>query len=526
MAIALLSTTVVGMAWAESVTLSKDRYLDKSKGAWVGQMVGVCFGAPYEFEFCGKIMDGPLKPWKPERIAGAIGQDDCYVEMTFLKALEDHGLDITFEQAGKAFGESRYDLWHANKFGRVNIRQGIMPPLSGHPDNNSHSDDIDFQIEADLFGILCPGLPQECNRLCNIFGHIMNYGDGVYGGMFVAGMYTAAYFEDSDVAKVVDAGLACIPAESRYHKCISDVIQWHAEDPNDWRVTWKKIEDKWQDDTDCIPGNPVNIDAKLNGAYIVMGLLYGDGDLLKTLEVSTRCGQDNDCNPSSAAGVLCCMKGFSALAPEWTSGLAQIENTNFSFTNYSFNSLIPACQRMTEAIIQRVGGKVTTDAYEIPVQAPKPMEPLEQWNERYSSPPPVIPRSDMRLWSPDWKVVACGVEMQPGLRDEMYGRKDVLLIHPVNKEEPAVIAADLKVPAEGNPKLSIEVASDRQGDFALKVLVVDKLVKEELIDTHGEWKTVEIDMEPYSGKTVNVRIENCANGWQNEAAYLGRIVLK
>jgi hypothetical protein len=377
--------TLCMAAQAQEVRLSKERYLDKCKGAWAGQMIGVCFGAPYEFKFCGKPLLDPLQPWTPERVRGAIGQDDCYVEMTFLKAIEDHGLGVTYEQAGKAFAETKFELWHANKFGRENVRRGIMPPKSGNPEFNKHADDIDFQIEADLFGILCPGLPQECNRLCDVFGHVMNYGDGVYGGMFVAGMYVAAYFEDSNVGKVIQAGLACIPEASQYHKCISDVVRWHAENPTDWLATWKKIEEKWQDDVDCEPGNPVNIDAKLNGAYVVMGLLYGGGDLAKTLEIATRCGQDNDCNPSSAAGVLCCMKGFSALDPQWTSGIAAIEDTNFSHTSYSFKTLIPTCQRVTEAIIRRVGGQVADDAYVIPQQPPKAPEKLEQWTDKAAS---------------------------------------------------------------------------------------------------------------------------------------------
>ena len=75
----------------------------------------------------GVAIDEELRPWKPEYIAGAIQQDDCYVEMTFLKALEDHGLDITYEQAGRAFANTEYPLWHANYYGRENVRAGIMP---------------------------------------------------------------------------------------------------------------------------------------------------------------------------------------------------------------------------------------------------------------------------------------------------------------------------------------------------------------------------------------------------------------
>ena len=47
-----------------------------------------------------------------------------------------------------------------------------------------------------------------------------------------------------------------------------------------------------------------NIDAKLNGAYIAMGLLYGNRDLDQTMLISCRCGQDSDCNPSNSGGVL------------------------------------------------------------------------------------------------------------------------------------------------------------------------------------------------------------------------------
>lgn len=35
-----------------------------------------------------------------------------------------------------------------------------------------------------------------------------------------------------------------------------------------------------------------NIDATVNSAYVVLGLLYGNGDYTKTIDISTRAGQD------------------------------------------------------------------------------------------------------------------------------------------------------------------------------------------------------------------------------------------
>lgn len=58
---------------------------------------------------------------------------------------------------------------------------------------------------------------------------------------------------------------------------------------------------------------PLDIDAKINAAYIVLGLLYGNGDFTKTMEISTRAGQDSDCNPSSAGGILGVMLGYSQI---------------------------------------------------------------------------------------------------------------------------------------------------------------------------------------------------------------------
>ena len=202
-AIILLGGTASAADYRE---LDMHTYVDKMKAGWLGQMIGVVYGGPTEFKAQRRIFEEDIKPWKPERIVESLGQDDIYVEMSFLEAIEKYGLDITWEEAGKAFAGTEFKLWHANKQGRENVRAGIMPPDSGHKKNNPHCDDIDFQIEADLFGLLNPGMPQSSNALGERFGRIMNYGDGLYGGMFVAAMYSHAFFE-TDVEKVIDLSL-------------------------------------------------------------------------------------------------------------------------------------------------------------------------------------------------------------------------------------------------------------------------------------------------------------------------------
>ncbi len=365
-----------GMVSAAGVReLPADVYMDKMKGGWLGQMIGVVYGGPTEFKAQRRIYDEEIKPWSPERIAESIGQDDIYVELSFLQALEKYGVDITWEEAGKAFAETEFKLWHANKQGRENVQKGIMPPASGHKDNNPHCDDIDFQIEADLFGLLNPGMPQSSNALGERFGRIMNYGDGLYAGMFVAAMYSHAFFE-SDIEKIIDLSLRSIPLSSTYSACMRDVIRWHKKNPTDWRATWQLIEDKWVANPTgrCSTGD-FNIDARVNGAYILMGLLYGEGDIDKTLEISTRCGQDSDCNPSNAMGVLGTIIGFDALPAQYKTGLPVMADKKFSYTPYTFDGAVAATERIAREQIKCAGGSSKfVDGKEIlliPAQYPK-----------------------------------------------------------------------------------------------------------------------------------------------------------
>jgi len=374
--------------------LTLEELENKVRGGWAGQMIGVTYGAPTEFRFRGKINEKP-RNWKPEELKGALDQDDLYVEMTFADVMDRIGLDATTENYGEAFKDSKYRLWHANLAARRLLLRGAKAPLSGDPHSNLHANDIDFQIESDFIGLMCPGLPRAAQHYAERVGHVMNYGDGVYGGVFFGGMYAAAFFE-KDPRKVVEAGVSAIPPGSVYAEVIRDVLKWSAENP-DWKKTWQMIEDKWDKDDPCPEGalRPFNIDAALNGAYVALGLLYGQGDFDKTLEVSMRAGQDSDCNPSSAAGILGVMLGYKGIPAKWTAPLAGIADEKFSYTSYSFNSIVRSTVERAKLAVQREGGKVGERELVIPEQEPRSLE-LEQF-----APGKVVER--IAIGDPRWK---------------------------------------------------------------------------------------------------------------------------
>ena len=87
-------------------------------------------------------------------------------------------------------------------------------------------------------GLIAPGLPNVVIQLGEKFGRLMNYGDGLYGGQMVGGMYAEAFFE-TDISKIIDAGLECVPDGSQFAECIRDTIGWWKENPDDWKKTWQ-----------------------------------------------------------------------------------------------------------------------------------------------------------------------------------------------------------------------------------------------------------------------------------------------
>ena len=544
----LVMLAETALSAAEVRRLPVSEYCDKMAGGWLGQMAGVGWGGPTEFKWKGEIIPEDKVPeWKPERI-NQFHQDDIYVEMTFLRTLEVHGWDVSIRQAGIDFANSGYPLWHANRAGRDNLRGGIAPPDSGHPQFNKHADDIDYPIEADYSGLIAPGMPNVAVELGEKFGRLMNYGDGLYGGQFVGGMYAEAFFEDEPV-KIVEAGLKCIPAGSQYAECIRDVIRWYRQNPTDWQKTWELVEAKYQDNPayrkfSCGGPTAFNIDAKINGAYIVMGLLYGEGDMDKTIVISTRCGQDSDCNPANSGGVLGTVLGRSGLPDKFTSAIDP--EGKFSHTPYSFPLLVEVSEKLVRQAVVRAGGKIEKDAagaevLVIPVVEPKPTALEQCWepgpaaNVRFTEEEQAKiealsvaqeRQKDLDKRFPGWKLSQCGPDMDPGLRAEYRGKKNVFMTHPLDPQTGCVLSKQIDVPAGKKTALRLVVANDDRGDWTLEVrLAGDRALRKKIgpeTVTDG-WAEIEVDLSTHAGESVQVDLINQADGWQFEAGYWAEI---
>ena len=362
-----------------NLTLSKDTLFDKVKGAWAGQILGCTYGGPTEFQYLSTIIpdsvvmswgNGEIKKWFD---GGGGLYDDVYVDLTFVETFERCGLDAPVDSFAAAFLAKEYPLCHANQQARYNLLQGLSPHASGYWKNNPHANCLDFQIEADFAGIMSPGMVNSAVDFCDRIGHIMAYGDGWYGGVYVAAMYSLAYVSD-DIEYIVTEGLKAIPQQSRFYACMTDVINWHKQYPDDWKKCWEEIEKKWgTNDIACPDGIevPFNIETYVNGAYIILGLLYGQGDFEKTIDISTRAGQDSDCTPATAAGILGVIQGYKAIPEYWKPALERCENIKFPYTDISLSSVYDINLKLLSDVLKANGGKIKGDKYYTTIQKPK-----------------------------------------------------------------------------------------------------------------------------------------------------------
>jgi hypothetical protein len=447
-----VKTEMTEVKYPVEFSLSKGDLMNKIKGGWAGQVIGCTYGGPTEFNFNGTMIQDyiPIE-WDETRMEwyyrNAPGlYDDIYMDLTFVEVFEKEGLDAPATSHAHAFAYADYMLWHANQAARYNIMNGIEPPASGYWENNPHADDIDFQIEADFAGLMNPGMVNSASEVCDRVGHIMNYGDGWYGGVYMAAMYALSFWSD-DVHFIVKEALKSIPLQSDYFQCINDVINWYDEYPDDWKQTWFEVERKWSSDIGCPDGvfRPFNIDAKINSAYVVIGLLYGGGDFGKSLNISTRCGQDSDCNPASAGGILGTILGYEAIPERWKQGLDRVEDMDFKYTTISLNDTYDMSYRHALGMIVRNDGKVEEDSVKIVVEEPQPVSFEKAFEGHFPVKVMNIPWGENTLeaggtteYSFDFTgkgfVLNGGAERQPGVEEEFGLQVEVYIDGELSEE--------------------------------------------------------------------------------------------
>jgi putative membrane-bound dehydrogenase-like protein len=133
---------------------------------------------------------------------------------------------------------------------------------------------------------------------------------------------------------------------------------------------------------------------------------------------------------------------------------------------------------------------------------------------------PLLDLESVALWNPDWRVNCPPFEGAPAKLSEYAGRRNVLMTHPRDRQTGSAIERTVEVAAGRQATLRFAVAAHEQGDWELRVLADGVVIHRQTVDRRGDrWKVVTVDLSRFDGRTVRLRLENCANDWAFEFGY-------
>ena len=290
--------------------LNLDEYRDRVYGCWTGKNIGGTLGAPFEEKY--EMNDAMFYT---QELAGVPApNDDLDLQLLWLHAAEENGLyNLPPRLLGEYWMDHVIGPWKEYSICRFNMVNGLYPPLSGSCNNDQWKFSNGAWIRSEIWACLFPGNPGEAIKFAYMDSCVDHYGEGIYAEMFTAALESAA-FVIHDIRELIEIGLAKIPVDSRVARSVRLVRELY-----DKGVDMKSAREAVVKDIADLgwfqsPGNL---------GFVIIGLLYGEGDFGKSICYATNCGDDTDCTAATVGAILGIMMGRKALPRKWTQPIGE-----------------------------------------------------------------------------------------------------------------------------------------------------------------------------------------------------------
>ncbi len=288
-----------------SLQLPYNSYFATVKDLWSGKFIGGTFGANYEgFKYRLNIDVRNLLPLK------LVENDDTDLQLLWLHALEEHGIDLTSEQMVQEWREHVHAPWSEYGVAIANWERGITPPASGHVDNWFFGNAMGCPIRSEIWAMICPGLPEYAARYARRDAVLDHHEDSVEAEIFLAALQSAIFVE-KDIERLIDIGLEFVDPDSRFARLVSQVLKWSRE--HDWETVHTLILRDY--------GHPDFTNSPQNMASTILALLHGKGDFIRTINIAINCGYDTDCTAATAGAIVNAIHGSANLPDSIRGGL-------------------------------------------------------------------------------------------------------------------------------------------------------------------------------------------------------------
>ncbi|CAM3633660.1 ADP-ribosylglycohydrolase family protein [Erysipelothrix urinaevulpis] len=286
----------------------------------LGKAIGVRLGAPiepYQWTYDAiKESYGTIQGYiKDSHVFAA--DDDTNGPIFFVRSLLDENESmLTHEAISKAWlnyardGQGMF-WWGGDGISTEHtaynrLKEGYIAPKSGSQAVNGKviSEQVGGQIFIDSWGLINPGDIDQAMADAKIAASVAHDGDALIGAQFIAGMIAGAFISD-DIETLICNVISRLDMETEYVQVLHDVFMFYEKNPDDFRKAYDYVlqhysYDHYEGMCHVIP----------NACIVLIGLLYGNNDFSRSIEITCMCGWDTDSN----AGVVGTIMGvFSGL---------------------------------------------------------------------------------------------------------------------------------------------------------------------------------------------------------------------
>ena len=283
-----------------SISFSKEWLKDRIHACWIGKNIGGTLCTPYE----GKTEILDINGFA-SKAGEPLPNDDLDLQLVWLKAVDEMGPEkVDSKLLGEYWLSWIPPHWNEYGIGKANLREGFLPPLSGELFNAHWKHSNGAWIRTEVWACLYPGNVEQAIKYafedaCVDHG----YGEGTYAAIFIAAMQSCA-FVISDARKLLEIGLSKIPEDCRVARSVKIAM-----DAYDGGEDWKTARERLVEDSADLGW----FQAPANIGFVIIGLLYGEGDFKKSLITAVNCGDDTDCTAATLGALLGIMKGIGGL---------------------------------------------------------------------------------------------------------------------------------------------------------------------------------------------------------------------
>ena len=324
---------------------NKDTYMEKIAGAFIGRMAGCTLGAPVEFwpiekmealaEETGNAFPpsdywtyvpepakkryemSPRESYTRNKMNGVPVDDDIIYTQLGLLIAEDHGVDFTIEDVGKAWLKYLPYACTAEEITLDNLKKGIIWDKAGEI-NNPYCEWIGADIRSDPWAYMAPGYPEKAAEMAYRDAYISHRRQGIYGEMYFSAAISAAFSVENPV-EALELGLTEIPADC----AMANAVRWALKKSpsiKNYRDARDAMEKQFKG---MHPIHTIN-----NACLTIWGITIGGKDFSRVIGETVAMGMDNDCTAATAGSIVGAVVGKNGIQPHWYK--------NFNDTVYSY----------------------------------------------------------------------------------------------------------------------------------------------------------------------------------------------